>query len=403
MNTLAEKFRTMVAKDPRQKEASFDVMYPTGFLALDFLNGTVVHVNDENNSKYYSVGITDGTSVTFIGRSGSGKTTLAIQAGANIIRPFEKGVMFIDDIEGGSLGARRSVLTKFGADECNRIIYRNESITAENVFERIDQIYKMKLENRVEFEYDTGKVDPNGNKIYKLVPTVYLIDSLAMLTPESLTEEEKLSGQMSATAMAKVNTQVFKRIVPKLKAANILLFTINHINDKVEINPFAKTQAQVSYLKPGETLPGGKAAIYLANNMFRLDDSTKLKESEGMGIHGKIVDVTIVKSRSSSGGKSVPLVFDSITGFDEKLSLLYFLKTVGEISAKGAYMSFKDYPDVKFTQKGFLDKLDKDEEFRNIFEDAAKKRLVELISSNYNYISYDQDDYDPNRGILDSL
>ena len=85
------------------------------------------------------------------------------------------------------------------------------------------------------------------------------------------------------------------------------------------------------------------------------------------------------------------------------MSLLYFLKTVGEVSAKGAYMSFKDYPDVKFTQKGFLDKLDNDEGFRNIFEEAAKKRLVELISSNYNYISYDQDDYDPNKGILGSL
>ena len=60
---------------------------------------------------------------------------------------------------------------------------------------------------------------------------------------------------MSATAAAKTNAAIFKRIIPMLKSANIILFIINHINQKVDINPMMKSKSQVSYLKQNETLP----------------------------------------------------------------------------------------------------------------------------------------------------
>lgn len=379
MGFLSKAFRRSIddKKDVKMQEAVFDVAYPSGFLSIDFLNGSIVKVN--NNSKYYSVGVIDGASITFIGRAGCGKTTLATQIGAEIIRPFPNACMFYDDIEGGSNGSRRAVLTKFSNDEINdRIIYRNSGITAENFFERISEIHDLKINNREEYEYDTGLFDPLGNRIFKFEPTVYILDSLAMLSPDKLSEEEKLSGQMSATAMARTNTSVFKRIVPKLKAANIILLVINHINDKVEINAFSRTKGQVSWLKPDETLPGGKAAIYLANNIFRLDDNTKLKESEGMGVYGTVVDLSIVKSRTNASGRSVPLVLDYFNGFDPDLSLLLFLKSNNEVNAKGAYMSMIDYPELKFTQKGFKDKL-KEPEFYKAFTASCAKKLKELI------------------------
>lgn len=379
MGFLSKVFRKSIddKKDVKMREAVFDVAYPSGFLSIDFLNGSIVKVN--NNSKYYSVGVIDGASITFIGRAGCGKTTLATQMGAEIIRPFPNACMFYDDIEGGSNGSRRAVLTKFSNDEINdRIIYRNSGITAENFFERISEIHDLKINNRDEYEYDTGLFDPLGNRIFKFEPTVYILDSLAMLSPDKLSEEEKLSGQMSATAMARTNTSVFKRIVPKLKAANIILLVINHINDKVEINAFSRTKGQVSWLKPDETLPGGKAAIYLANNIFRLDDNTKLKESEGMGVYGTVVDLSIVKSRTNASGRSVPLVLDYFNGFDPDLSLLLFLKSNNEVNAKGAYMSMVDYPELKFTQKGFKDKL-KEPEFYKAFTTSCAKKLKELI------------------------
>ena len=383
MGLLAERFREQVkkSKDPRMEEASFDVMYPTGFLPFDFLNGYKTYVKLPNGKEmvYNSIGVLDGSSTVIIGRAGAGKTSFAVQAGANIIRPFKDAVMYIDDIEGGSNKMRMYHLAGFAPEESeNRIIYRNSAISAENFYNRIYTIYEEKINHRDDYEYDTGLLDNVGRPIYKLTPTVYILDSLAMLMPDDLTEEEKLSGQMSATATAKSNTAALKRIIPKLKAANIILFVINHINQKVELNPYARTKAQVAYLKPDETLPGGNINNYLANNMIRIDDSVKLKDSEGLGISGKMVDFNLVKSRTNKPGRSVTMVFDFDNGYDPILSLFSFMKSNGYIESKGAYMNLIG-SDIKFTQKGFLDKLYTDIEFSTLFMSQCNTYMEELL------------------------
>lgn len=404
MGLLADRFRAQMAKtkDPRMEEANADVLYPTGFLPFDFLNGYRVHVKSETEDFWYNaVGIVDGSSVSLCGRSGSGKTTAAIQMAANIIRPFPEATIFFDDIEGGSNATRRELLTHFTPEECQqRIIYRNTAVSAENFYKRIASIYEIKMNNRADFEYDTGKLDSQGNKIYKLIPTVYILDSLAMLTPEKLTEEEELSGQMSTTATAKTNTAVFKRIVPKLKAANIILFTINHINDKIEVNAFTHTKSQVSFLKPGETLPGGKAALYLANNLIRVDDGAKLKETDGLGINGKIVDFEIIKSRTNAAGRSVPMVFDFTNGFDDILSLFMFLKSTGAIIT-GATCYLRGHEDMKFRQRDFKNKLFNDPEFAKAFNEVARAELETLLGNPE--VEEQKNITQPNQNIINSI
>ena len=404
MGLLADRFRAQMAKtkDPRMGEANADILYPTGFLPFDFLNGYRVHVKSDTENFWYSaVGIVDGSSVQLAGRSGSGKTTAAIQMAANIIRPFPEATIFFDDIEGGSNATRRELLTHFSPEEAQqRIIYRNTAVSAENFYKRIASIYEIKMNNRADFEYDTGKLDSQGNKIYKLIPTVYILDSLAMLTPEKLTEEEELSGQMSTTATAKTNTAVFKRIVPKLKAANIILFTINHINDKIEVNAFTHTKSQVSFLKPGETLPGGKAALYLANNLIRVDDGAKLKETDGLGINGKIVDFEIIKSRTNAAGRSVPMVFDFTNGFDDILSLFMFLKSTGAIIT-GATCYLRGHEDMKFRQRDFKNKLFNDPEFAKAFNEVARAELETLLGNPE--VEEQKNITQPNQNIINSI
>lgn len=401
MGLLTSRFRAAMAKskDPRMAEAVADVMYPTGFLPFDFLNGYKVHVQAPNAKDYYynSVGIVDGSSQMFIGRPGSGKTTIALQMAANIVRRFPDAVIFYDDIEGGSNATRRELLTHFSQEELDqRIIYRNAAVSAENFYKRIITIYDEKMDNKADYEYDTGLCDSRGNRIFKLIPTVYILDSLALLTPEKLTEEEELSGQMSTTGTAKTNTSVFKRIIPKLKAANIILFTINHINDKIEINAFTHSKAQIGYLKQGETLPGGKAALYLANNMIRVDDGAKLKASEGIGVDGKIVDFEIIKSRTNSAGRSVPMVFTS-TGFDDIWSLYMFLKSSGGIIT-GSTCYLRGHEDMKFRQKEFKEKLFSDPEFAKAFNQVAYEDLEKLLAT-----SVDNETVKYHQNIIDSI
>lgn len=407
MKLLSDLFREKVGalKDYRMKnETEQDVAYPTGFLSFDFLNGTVIHVkSDDMDFTYNSVGIIDGSMVTIIGRAGCGKTTFILQSAAEIIRPFENSCIYHDDIEGGIVQSRKELLTKMkGEDFEKRYIARNSGVTAENFFERVKILHDLKMENRSDFEYDTKLYDSNGNRIFKLVPTVYILDSLAMLMPEKYTEEEELSGQMSTTAAAKTNAAIFRRIIPMLKAANIILFVVNHITEAISINQFDRKKAQVSYLKPDESLGGGRVATYLTNLLIRLDDNTKLKETEGLCIRGSVVELTLLKSRTSAAGRSINLVFDFANGFDKELSLLLMLKEQGLVVAKGAYMRLLNNDDIRFTQKQFKDKLSSDTEFQKAVTEHVQIGLMNLITVPSEQ-HFEESSFDISRTLLNNM
>ena len=314
--TLTERFRDKVSKlkDYKMKqEAQITVQYPTGFLNFDFMNGTIINIRMPDNTykQQYSVGIADGSMCMFIGRSGCGKTTLAMQIGGNIANQYKTSAVFHDDIEGGISSTRKQMLLGFSDEDfAKKYVCRDAGITAENFYERIRTIYELKLEDRSTYEYNTGLLDEFGRKVYKLEPTIYILDSIALLMPEQYTEEEKLSGSMSSTSAAKTNSMIFKRIIPMLKSANIILIMINHINQRIEINPYSHKKSQVSYLKQDETLPGGNTIVYLSNLLIRFDDNLKLKSEETLGISGSMVDLTLVKSRNNKAGMTCTVVLN---------------------------------------------------------------------------------------------
>ena len=386
---LMSQFRSKLSKVKTtgvNKSADFDVMYTTGFLSLDYLNGTVVHVKGEDrNFTYNSVGIVDGSANSIIGRSGSGKSTLTTQIAGNIIRPFiKKGLptgLYIDDIEGSLPWARKEFLLGLTTEELARYVdIRNSGITTENLYQRIQAIHDIKVENRKDYEYDTGLYDTNGKRIYKLVPTVYILDSLPMLMPESLAEEDELGGSMSASSIAKSNTMLIKMITQKLKDANIIMFTVNHILDDIQMG-FLPKPAQISGLKQGERLPGGKAALYLANNMFRADDSNTLKKDKDYKIDGSVVNITLIKSRTNATKRSIPLIFNKTEGrFDEILSLFHLIKSEGLFKGAGAFLYLDDCPDIKFSASTFKNTLEESPELQEAFAKVAYRLLSEFLS-----------------------
>ena len=387
--SLLSKFNEKMSKlkdNGAKSEAVFDVMYPTGFLAIDYLNGTTVHVKGNGKEfSYNATGIVDGSANTFIGRSGSGKSTLITQIAGEIERPFiKKGMntaLFIDDLEGSLPQIRKEFLLGLTPEEIDKyVVVRNSGITAENVFLRIKAISEEKVNNRKEYEYDTGLFDANGERIFKLVPTVYLIDSLPMLMPESLSNDEELGGSMDASAIAKTNTMLFKKISQHCKEANIILFTVNHILEEIQMG-FIPKAAQISGLKQGERLPSSRACLYLANNMFRTDDSKTLKSSEGFGIDGSIVTVTLIKSRTNATKRAVPLIFNKSEGkFDTLLSLFWLLKEEGVFGGAGANLFINSLPDVKFGQKNFKKVITESPELQKAFAEEVYGVLSNYLS-----------------------
>jgi RecA/RadA recombinase len=400
MTLFREKMSQSKSKGASE-DAQFDVMYPTGFLALDHLNGTMIHVKtDDMKLDYKSIGIMDGSSNTFIGRSGCGKSTLVVQITGNIMRQYPESDAYIDDIEGSLPMSRKEFLLGLPIESIKtRVRFRDRDITTENVYESIKAIHDLKIANKAEYEYDTGTYDTYGNRIYKLIPTLYFIDSFAMLMPDDVANEDDIQNGMGATSTAKLNTQLVKKISQLLKGANIILFTVNHIMDDIQMG-FVPKPLQVAGLKQGERLPGGRAAIYLANNLFRLDEKGTLKAEEGYGIAGTIVDVTTVKSRTNATRKSIPLIFNKSTGgFDKILSLYHFIKTEGGVSGAGKSMYFADFPECKFSQKSFKEDLEQDKDLQHAFAETAKKYLDTLLSETKNQ-EIETESFDINDAIL---
>lgn len=385
MSLLAANFRQQVSKEKdirMSAEARCDVGYSTGFLNVDFTNGQVVHVRSKEKNLdeyYYSIGITDGSMITVIGRAGCGKTTFIAQSSANIAREYKTSCIFEDSIEGGLTWARREALSGFHEQELQeRYIVRNSGVTAENFYQRIKMIHDMKINDPESYMYDTGLLDNFGTPIKAFEPTIYILDSIAMIMPDKYTQEDELSGNMASTSGARVIAQIMRTIIPMLKSANIILFIVNHILEDVSINPMQHKKGQVAYLNQGERLPKGNTVIYLSNNLIRLDDSAKLKDTEKYKISGSLVDIKFVKSRSNRPNVLTTLVFNHDTGFDPILSLYVFLQEKNRINGQGVGMYVDEYKDFKFSMGNIKDKLERNPEFKQVFMQAAMEELCKI-------------------------
>lgn len=390
--SLMERFNDAINKSKVKgaaNEASFDVAYSTGFTSLDMLNGQRIYVNNDElglHFSYISGGLLDGSTNSFIGRSGVGKSTISLQTAANIIVPFiEEGYdsnLFIDDIEKSLNQARREFLLGMTEEQIKKHVkIRVDGITTESLYERIAAIAADKIEHTKEYTYDTGKYDPFGNRIFKLIPTVYLIDSLAMLMPEDVLDKDDLGGNATGMSMAKVNTMLFKKITQLCTTANIILININHILPKPQLG-FVPEQSDVDGLKTDERMAGARTTVYISNNIFRLDDSTTLKDDKDYGINGKVVKVTLIKSRTNATRRSVPLIFDKSAGrYDNELSLLHLLKEEGKLTGIGTNVRLDSCPDVKFSLKNFRSVLEESEELQEAFAKEAFDVLLPYVSN----------------------
>lgn len=377
MTLLSAAFREQVKKTKDVSminEQQHSIAYSTGFLGIDFLNGTIL---DINGNKYPQVGLIDGSINAIIARSGAGKSTICVQWASNIVRPFPTACVYMDNAESGFLLSRAMQLSGFSQEEFkNRFILRDAGINTESIYERVKLIHDIKIDHPEDYTYDTGIKDEYGKSIIKYEPTVYILDSLKAIMPKKLSEDE--GSNMNGATTARVNSDIFLRLIPLCREANIIMLVINHIT-KAGIGSFMPVKSDLAYLKQGESLPGGKTtSTYLQNNIFRLDEKSKLKETEAFGIDGAIVNVDIVKSRTNKAGKSATLIFDQNNGYDPDLSLFMYLKENNILEGAGAYLKLPG-SDIKFSQKQFKHILYTNKDFYNQFVSVCYKALIDDI------------------------
>ena len=131
------------------------------------------------------------------------KTTFAIQAATSIVSRFPNSAIMHEDLEGGTSLPRIQSLSGWGSRRMNnQYIIRNQGIDSESFFLRVDSFCKRKVELAEQYpqelKYFTGIIDQFGKPVYKLIPSFIIMDSLALLAPAGMTEEEKIAGNMSA-------------------------------------------------------------------------------------------------------------------------------------------------------------------------------------------------------------
>lgn len=397
-NLLTSAIREAFAGDKDKslsEEANTSFTHDTGIKILDYKLGKRVYPKDHES--YIATGIDTGNYIMMIGASGSGKTTAALQMAINIVKPYELSQIFHDDIEQATNDSRIRAMSKWSVDEMKqKYVKKTTGITSESFYKRIKYISDVKQQLKSKIEVETDAIDLNGNKIKILPPTVFLLDSLPMLVPDKIAEEEDLSGNMSQTSVARVNASVFRRIMPLLTKSNIILIVVNHITQKVEINPMAHSKAQINYLKNTESIPGGNTPLYLANTLLRLDPGSKLTDDKEFGINGFKNTMTIVKSRSNRAGQTMDLTFDQVKGIDNILSLYQLLKDEKLVNT-GSFCSLKACPEIKFRQKDFKAKLQESKELRVAFLDEVNKVLETFIPEFDDLeegIEYDEEEYE---------
>ena len=377
MGILSSAFREQAKKTKdiaMIEEMQHSVAYSTGFLPIDFLNGHILQIQDR---KYYEVGIVDGSINAIIARSGAGKSTICTQWAANIIKPFKTSCVFMDQAEAGMLKSRVMQLSGLSDEDFQkRFIVRDAGITTETIYDRVKMIHDIKTENPSEYTYNTGIMDEYGKPIIKFEPTVYILDSLKAILPKKLSEDE--GSNMNGATTARINSDIFLRLVPMCRQANIIMLIINHIT-KGGVGSIMPQKSDLAYLKQGESLPGGKTtATYLQNNIFRLDEKKKLKEDSEFYIDGAIVNVEIIKSRTNKSGKGCQLVFNQSIGYDPDLSLFMFLKDNNILEGAGAGTHLPD-SEIKFSQKSFKEKLYSEPELYQQFIQVCFKELTRSL------------------------
>lgn len=367
--------------------SSISLGIPTGFLPLDYRNGYVMNIYNKDgsvSSKYNNIGIFGGTFNTIIGKTGTAKTTLASQSSANISRYCEKiygkyAEIYHLDAEQASNYTRIKNITNFSIEELDARYHLNqESVYIEDIYDIFCKIAEVKEAYKEQFLINTKLKNEFGEDIITYVPTIVIIDSLPSISTRDGEKVDELQTGTYANRIAKAISRFYKSTIPLVKKYNMIVFVINHINQKINIGPMP-TAPQTMYLKMDETIPCGFAPLYYAHNIFKIVQDKKYSMDKD-GMDGFRARVELLKSRSNKAGKSCHLIYDQMTGFDPYLSLYDYLKEEELVEGRNPYRYFKGFDDLKFDDRQFREAVGASPELYQALYSIASASLQNILS-----------------------
>ena len=368
-------------KQKIEKDFETSIHYPTGFTEFDYRNGYKIQMSENNKivDGDIQLGLAGGSIAAFIGPSGSGKTTFALQSVIKMALPFKDTVIIHFDLERGAPLTRLVTISGLPPEWFEKHYIRKESTTTEEFFDYIKSHCEMKLEYKEKLIYDSGVRDELGKPIKPLIPSFIVLDSLALLMPEKNTEEDGTGSNMTPAQAARANSVIFKKMMPLLTSANVMLIFINHLGEAIQTSMYQAPKKQVNIMKQNESMPGGKTAVYLSNNIIKLEGKSKFKDDDKFKMDGFPVTCTIYKSRSNRAGQEFEMLYSQTFGFNDPMSLFNMAKEHGIIEGS-AYLSMPGY-EKKFRNGEFITKYTEEKEFKEAFIKAIQPLLNSYLVS----------------------
>jgi len=378
MAGLRDKFKKSIEKGNLGTVVEYVEMIKTGIDIFDYTNG----VKRADGS--IGLGINAGKIVQCAGPSGSGKTSMAIKMACYIADQYEDADVWHYDYERSSSKERVMQISGWTSEHYDEKyqIFQSD-IASETIYRACKEIEKIKVEARESIQIDTGRVDSKGKPIYILPPTILIVDSVALMAPEEIENDDELRGSMGATAIAKSNTNIFKRIMDPIENGNIIIILVNHVTQKIDVGP-VHTKAQVNFLKQDESLPGGRLITYVTDTLIKLDTGSKLDPDKDLGVKGFYLNGILVKSRNTEAGTVFKMVFEQETGINNLLSNFVNLKDMGYITGAGRSFKLETCPDIKFAIRDFEEVYNSNPTLKEEFDKLVVKVYSEMFLGSEN-------------------
>lgn len=359
------------------------VNYSTGLLPLDYANGfwmTQVDPDTGEVMKEPIPGILGGKFILLFGTTGSGKTTLAIQIGYRIIKDFKDGILMLVDCEQTALKERMCSITNQDPDD-PRIILNVNHTSIEEVLDIINNLCEIKETGGKEYMYDVPHRTYHRGTVKAYVPSVIIIDSLRQFNPKNK-DVVTLGNNMDNAREAQFIARFLDNVINRINKYNITVIYTNHIQPKIEANPYAQPPRGLMLSPQTETLPRGTRPLFLAHTAIRANSiKSNMYVKEDVGFDGFVVNLMLAKSKTNYIGATINVAFNASKGFDPIFTMFEFAKQCGLIQGKNPNLYLEGMQDMKFSRKNFSQKMMDNPEFNKKFMSIMKPYLEALLGS----------------------
>lgn len=358
------------------------VNYSTGLLPLDYANGFWMTQALENGETVRTAipGVLGGKFILLFGTTGSGKTTLAIQLGYRIIKDFEDGLMMLVDCEQTALKERMCAITNMDPDD-KRLVLNVNHTSIEDVLDIVNDICTIKEDGGDRYMYTVPNHSYHGGDIKAYVPSVIIIDSLRQFNPKNK-DIVSLGNNMDNAREAQAIARFLDNVINRINKYNITIIYTNHIQPKIEANPYAQPPRGLMLSPQTETLPRGTRPLFLAHTAIRANSiKSNMYSKEDVGFDGFMVNLMLAKSKTNFIGATINVAFNAAKGFDPIYTMFEFAKQCGLVQGKNPNLYIEGMQDMKFSRKNFSTKMVESPEFNRRFMTLMKPYLEALLGS----------------------